>query len=329
MNTPEPVSGGQKTKVFIDGQAGTTGLDMRDRLTGSAHYTLLEIEPEERKSTARRRELIDAADVAILCLPDAAAIEAVDLASNTRILDASTAHRVSDGWAYGLPELSAQHRSAVASATRVSNPGCYPQGVILAIAPLLRAGWLSPAAALSVHALSGYSGGGNQLIDRIENLPAAERPSWSARPYALALQHKHLPEMQAYSGLNQAPLFAPTVGSYYKGMLVSTALPAGSLAAGKRAADVAALLTDTYADEPLISIVPLEEAAPDGFLDPTTCNDSNRLEFIVSGSTGNSQAGPQTLITARYDNLGKGAGGAALQNLNLMCGIAETEGLAV
>ena len=314
------------TKIFIDGQAGTTGLDMRERLLALPRFQLLEIEPENRKNEKRRQELIEDADIAVLCLPDAAALEAVELARscNTRILDASTAHRVSPNWAYGLPELSAANRAQIVEAKLVSNPGCYPQGVILALAPLIRAGWLDPNAALSVHALSGYSGGGTALIKRIENLPADERPGWSCRPYALTLEHKHLPEMRLYSGLTKAPLFAPSVGSYYKGMLVSTALPGNLLAdnfGGKNAADVSALLAEVYQDEPFISVRSLEEAAADGFLDPTACNDSNRIEFIVTGNK------DQVLITARYDNLGKGAGGAALQNLNLMSGCTETDGL--
>jgi len=315
------------TKIFIDGQAGTTGLDMRERLINLPQFELLEIEGAERKNNARRKELIDAADIAVLCLPDAAALEAVELArgTSTRILDASTAHRVSANWAYGLPELSAANRAQIAEARLVSNPGCYPQGVILAVAPLVNAGWLDSGAALSVHALSGYSGGGNALINRIEQLSPAERPSWSARPYALGLQHKHRPEMQLYSGLETAPLFAPSVGNYYKGMVVSTALPGNQLSDNfgkKNAEDVSALLASVYANEPFIKVLSLEEAAPDGFLDPTACIDTNRLEFIV---TGNSE---QILITARYDNLGKGAGGAALQNLNLMSGCTETDGLA-
>ena len=314
------------TKIFIDGQAGTTGLDMRERLIDLPRFELLEIEESERKSNARRKELIDAADIAVLCLPDAAAVEAVELArgSSTRLLDASTAHRVSPNWAYGLPELSAANRSQITEAKLVSNPGCFPQGVILAIAPLVNAGWLDANAALSVHALSGYSGGGTALINRFEQLSPAERPSWSARPYALGLQHKHMPEMQLYSGLKAAPLFAPSVGSYYKGMIVSTALPGNQLSDNfgkKTAEDVGALLAETYGEEPFIKVLSLEEAAPDGYLDPTACIDTNRLEFIVSGNS------DQVLITARYDNLGKGAGGAALQNLNLMSGCTETDGL--
>lgn len=318
-----PHSVSKPVKVFIDGQAGTTGLDMRDRLLGLPQYQLLEIDPDERKHAKVRREFIDAADVAILCLPDTAAREAVELAAgtNTRILDASTAHRVADEWAYGLPERSANARAQISQAQYVSNPGCYPQGVILALAPLISSGWLAADAPMAVHALSGYSGGGNALINRLEALSPEDVPSWACRPYALGLQHKHLPEMRLYSGLDNAPLFAPSVGGYYKGMLVSTTLPVGTLCRGKSPADVASLLRERYADEPLISVRDIDEAAPDGFLDPTACNNSNRIEFFVTGNN------DQTMLTARYDNLGKGAGGAALQNLNLMSGVPETTGL--
>ena len=317
---------GATTKIFIDGQAGTTGLDMRERLLALPRFELLEIEEHQRKDNKRRQELIEEADIAVLCLPDTAAIEAAELArsSNTRLLDASTAHRVSPNWAYGLPELSAASRAQITEARLVSNPGCYPQGVILALRPLVNAGWLSDESTPAVHALSGYSGGGTALIKRLESLPEDQRASWSGRPYALDLQHKHLPEMQLYSGLKQAPLFAPSVGNYYKGMLVSTALPGRQLADNfgtKGPEDVAALLNETYADEPFIKVLSADEAAPDGYLDPTACIDTNRIEFIVSGNT------DQVLITARYDNLGKGAGGAALQNLNLMSGCTETDGL--
>ena len=314
------------TKIFIDGQAGTTGLDMRERLVGLSRFELLEIDDEARKDLGARKALIEAADIAILCLPDDAAVESVALAKgcSTRILDASTAHRVSANWAYGLPELSPENRAQIAEARLVSNPGCYPQGVILALAPLVRAGWLSASASPAIHALSGYSGGGNALINRLQSLPAEEVPSWSARPYAMNLSHKHLPEMQLYSGLEQAPLFAPSVGNYYKGMLVSTTLTGGALSDnfGKKGPeDVSALLHETYSAEPFIKVLSLDEAAPDGFLDPTACIDTNRIEFIVTGSS------DQLMITARYDNLGKGAGGAALQNLNLMSGCTETDGL--
>lgn len=311
--------------MFIDGEAGTTGLHLREQLDRHPGFSVLSIEAEQRKNSARRAELLAAADIAVLCLPDPAAVEAVALCAGTqtRILDASTAHRVADGWCYGLPELGAEHRARLGSAQFVSNPGCYPQGYVLAVRPLLDANWLATSSALTVHAVSGYSGGGRQLIERIEGLPQAEQAGWRVRPYGLNLQHKHLPEMRVYSGLTETPLFAPSVGAYYKGMLVSTAFPSGTLQRGVSVADVIELLTEHYADEAFIRVLDLETAAPDGFLDATACNDTNRLELIVSGSDA------QMLITARYDNLGKGASGAALQNLNRMCGLDETTGLAL
>ena len=312
-------------RVFIDGQHGTTGLDMRRRLLNSSHFELLEISHSDRRDHTRREELLAAADIAVLCLPDDAARDAAELVRtrglNTRLLDASTAHRVDPNWVYGLPELGGDQRAAIAAAQRVSNPGCYPQGVILALRPLQAAGWLAADAPIAVHAISGYSGGGNTLIARIEGLSEAEQASWSARPYALGLEHKHLPEMARYSQLDNLPLFAPTVCGYYKGMLVSVTLPKGVLRTGTEAEDVAAFLQSHYADEPFIQFVDAHTAAPDGYLDPTGCNDTNRLELIVSG------AGGHIMITARLDNLGKGAAGAAHQNLNLMCGLAESNGL--
>lgn len=316
-----------KTSVFIDGQAGTTGLELRDRLSDIDQYQLLEIEPDQRKSPTRRAELLNAADVAVLCLPDDAAAEAVELIDNstTRVLDASTRHRIADGWVYGLPELGMNQRQTISQAQRVTNPGCYPQGIILTLAPLIRQGSLSPDAPIAIHAVSGYSGGGTKLIDKLEHLPESEVSSWRIRPYGLDLQHKHLPEMQRYSGLSKPPLFAPSVGAYYKGMLVSITFPTGLLDLATPGGSKAAIfdaLQATYAREPFINLLSAEEAAPDGFLDATTCNGSNRIDLIVGGSD------QQLMVTARLDNLGKGAAGAAVQNLNLMCGLDEQTGLA-
>jgi N-acetyl-gamma-glutamyl-phosphate reductase len=291
-------------------------------------YELLEIEHSRRKDESARAELLRSADIAVLCLPDAAAREAVALVlkdqgtTNTRILDASTAFRVDEDWCYGLPELCATQRQTIRGARLVSNPGCYPQGVILALNPLRQAEWLAADAPISVHAVSGYSGGGNKLIAKLENLPQCDQPGWRVRPYALDLQHKHLPEMRRYSNLTQPPLFAPSVGAYYQGMLVSCALPVGLLPKGTHPDEVLSLLDECYCNEQFVNVMALAEAAPDGYLDPTACNDTNRIELIVSGSNGH------ILITARYDNLGKGAAGAAVQNLNLMCGYDEATGLA-
>ena len=314
------------TSVFIDGQAGTTGLELKDRLSDIAAIDLLEIEPDLRKDPKRRSELLNQASVAVLCLPDAAASEAVALIDNpaTRVLDASSYHRVADNWVYGLPELGASQREAIRNARRVTNPGCYPQGVILTLAPLIQAGHLSADAPIAIHAVSGYSGGGTKLIDKLENLAAHEVAGWQVRPYSLDLQHKHLPEMQRYSGLAQEPLFAPSVGAYYKGMLVSITFPNGLLTKAKpnqRVAQLLDTLRAVYADEPFINILTADEAAPDGYLDATTCNGSNRIDLIVGGTDN------RLMVTARLDNLGKGAAGAAVQNINLMCGLNEQNGL--
>lgn len=315
-------------RVFIDGQAGTTGLEIHARLAQRPDIELLEVDPARRKDPVARAELLNAADLVILCLPDDAAREAVALIDNpaVRILDASTAHRVDPDWSYGLAELLPGQREAIRNARKVANPGCYPTGFLLALRPLLDAGLIEPAAEVCMHALSGYSGGGRALVDRyraleLEGVGAMLAP----RPYALSLQHKHLPEMRHYSGLLAPPLFTPMVGHYYKGMLVQIPLPPGLLTRQIDAAAVSTLLAERYADEACVQVIrPQGDAALDGgFLDPECCNDTNRVELMVFG------AAEQLLLVARLDNLGKGAGGAAIQNMNLMLGTDELAGIAV
>ena len=307
-------------RVFIDGQAGTTGLELATRLHGHPAVELLAIDDHARKDPARRRELYDAADVAVLCLPDDAAREAAASAPNTRLLDASTAHRVADGWTYGLPELSPEQRTAIAAAKRVANPGCYPTGFVLSIRPLIDAGLLAPELPLRVHAVSGYSGGGKSLIAKYE---ANDAPSLRTRPYALDLMHKHLPEMRAYAKTKPMPLFSPFVGHYHAGMVVQIGLFTSELSGGATAEDVHETLAARYEGEPFVHV---EEFAPtraldDGFLSPTSRNGGNHLDILVFGHR------EQVSIVSRYDNLGKGASGAAVQNLNLMLGLPETLGL--
>ncbi|MDH3644391.1 MAG: N-acetyl-gamma-glutamyl-phosphate reductase, partial [Gammaproteobacteria bacterium] len=263
-------------------------------------------------------------DVAILCLPDPAAIEAVALANGQcRIIDASTAHRVDDDWCYGLPELSEAQRRRISDAPLVSNPGCYPQGFILMVRPLIDAGLLTPAQPLSVHAISGYSGGGRALIETRQAFGASEVEARNTEPYALGLEHKHVPEMHKFSGCDNSPLFTPAVGHYYQGMLVQVPLFASQLENGAGIAELYNVLATRYADEPFVCV--LEPGAQTelegGFLKPTACNGTNRIDIMLFGHA------EQILLVARYDNLGKGAAGAAVQNLNLMFGLEETTGL--
>ena len=304
------------TTIFIDGQAGTTGLEIVARLRERPEFSLLELDDRQRKSSDARREALAAADVAILCLPDDAAREAVALApEQTRLLDASSAHRTAPGWVYGVPELGPGQRDAIRAATRVANPGCYAQAYVLLVRPLVDAGLLKTDAVPGCQGLSGYSGGGRALIERFEAMDADTRARWTARPYALGLVHKHLPEMQAHSGVRDLPLFTPVVGAYYRGMLVTVPLRAEqlNLSGASTPEAVQAVLQERYAGEP----------CDDGFLDATACNLTNRVDLMVFGHE------RQTLLVARLDNLGKGAAGAAVQNLNLMTGADELEGLTL
>ena len=312
-------------KVYIDGQAGTTGLEIANRLSDRGDIAVLQIEQAVRKSPARRARMFREADIAILCLPDEAAREAVALADgHCRLLDASSAHRTAKGWVYGLPELCANQASAIASAERVSNPGCYPQGFILCVHPLVRAGLLRSSAKLSMHGLSGYTGGGRRMIEAYQSAAPAQLEDWGARPYALQLRHKHVPEMHFYSGLEEPPIFCPTVGNFRKGMITQTPLFAEQLADGVGVEELWDCLRQAYQDAPFIDLAPYGDCTrlDRGYLSPCAHNGSNRLEILLFG-----QAGRYSL-TARYDNLGKGAAGAAVQNLNLMLGCGQVEGLA-
>ena len=278
---------------------------------------------DERKSPSARTRLLQQADVAILCLPDDAAVESVALANGeTRILDASTAHRTNPEWVYGLAELSPTARAEIANAQFVSNPGCYPQGFILLTRPLIQAGLLSTSTPLRCHALSGYSGGGRQMIEKFHDLTPVQADILGVQSYAHGQQHKHLPEMLTYSGTAIAPIFTPSVANYYKGMLVEVPLFASELN-NASPEQVHGILQQRYADEPFINVAALgaEELMDGGFLNPTGCNDSNRMDLIVMGDA------QRIILCARYDNLGKGAAGAAVQNLNIMLGIKESLGL--
>ncbi len=304
-------------KVFIDGAAGTTGLEIAERLAGRSEFALLTLDDAQRKDTAARREALNEADVAILCLPDDAAREAVDMldpASGTRVIDASSAHRTADGWCYGFPELVGSDR--VADARRVSNPGCYPTGFLALVAPLVREGLLPADWPYTVNAVSGYSGGGKALIERFE---AGGAPAFRAYGYDLA--HKHLPEMQAHAGLQHPVLFAPAVVPAYRGMVVEVPLHLGAMEKNPHADELRTALHDFYAASPVVTV--RGKSATAELLLETDAQPTDALELFVFGNEG----GWNARLVARLDNLGKGASGAAVQNLNLLCGLPETAGL--
>ncbi|MCP4751394.1 MAG: N-acetyl-gamma-glutamyl-phosphate reductase [Proteobacteria bacterium] len=311
--------------VFIDGQAGTTGLKIVDRLAARDDIELLEIPKEKYKDRETKSELLNEADVVVLCLPDQAARESVDLIRNpaTKVIDASTAHRTGEGWVYGLPELKPGQRDAIAGSRRVSVPGCYPTGFLLALHPLIVQDVVSVEYPVAVHGLSGYSGGGKALIERYENADSADLEAIACRPYALDLKQKHVPEMRHYLGLRDDPLFTPHVGNFLKGLLVSVPLAARWFRRPAVPDDLRERLRSYYEAESFVRVMPLDSSTylEDGFLSPTACNDSNRVELFVLGND------RQILLVARLDNLGKGSSGAAVQCLNLMLGIEEGTGL--
>lgn len=311
-------------KVFIDGQAGTTGLQIAERLALREDLEVLEIDPDARKDDAARQALMAQADVTILCLPDAAVPPACELAGDSaRLLDASSVHRTHADWVYGLPEFGAEQRNAIRSASRVSNPGCYPQGYLLSVRPLIQAGLLPAEVPLSMHAISGYSGGGRAMVEQYQAFTEFERELLNTRTYGLGLDHKHLPEMFKYSGSSRAPVFVPSVATYYQGMLTHIPLHRDQLPDLQDAQQIVDAYTASYAGEPFVDVLPLQapDAPSEGFLDATTNNGTNRIELMVFANE------QRVLLVARYDNLGKGAAGVAVQNLNLMLGCEETLGL--
>lgn len=308
-------------KVFIDGAAGTTGLEIADRLAGRSDITLLTIADDRRKDPAARAEALNAADAVILCLPDDAAREAVSLIDNgtTRIIDASTAHRTAADWAYGFAELEAEARAKIAASTRISNPGCYPTGFLALVRPLVRAGLLPADTPMSVNALSGYSGGGKSMIAMFEDPSDAAATDTAARAYALSLGHKHVPEMQGHAGLSHPPIFTPTVVRTYRGMLVEIPLHLHLLPGAVTGDRIRDTLGDAYAGS---RIVRVSHDNP-SFLTIEQAAGTDRLELYVYSDEKRGQA----RLIAALDNLGKGAGGAAVQNLNIALGLDEAEGL--
>ncbi|WP_407174494.1 N-acetyl-gamma-glutamyl-phosphate reductase [Bradyrhizobium sp. STM 3562] len=312
-------------KVFIDGEAGTTGLQIRQRLLGRTDVELISIDSAGRKDPQARKEMLNGADVAILCLPDDAAREAMSLIENkaVRVIDASTAHRTLDGWAYGFPEMAKGQREAIAKARFVANPGCYPTGFIALVRPLVDAGLLPRSWPVTVNAVSGYTGGGRKMIEEFEDEASPAFTHVPYRVYALSLAHKHVPEMRSHGGLDHAPLFAPAVGRYAQGMIVEVPLPLYALPAKPALADLHATLAKAYAGEHFVEVATLDEAASVTTLAPEGLNGTNKLKLYVFGSNKLGQA----RLVAVLDNLGKGASGAAVQNLNLMLGLPEAAGL--
>lgn len=309
-----------KPKIYIDGQAGTTGLQIYDRIGAREDLELLRIDPEKRHDNAERAKLINGADIVFLCLPDDGAREAVSLIENpnVRIIDASTAHRTAEGWTYGYPELSKEQRKAIAESKRVANPGCHATGFLSSAAPLVRMGILPKDYPVTCYSLTGYSGGGKKMIASYEaEDPAAQLASPGI--YGLTLKHKHLPEMQKISGLDYPPVFVPVVDDYYKGMATTILLQNRLLPGHPSAEAICQALQEYYKDEHFVSVRPFD-AAP-GTIYANTKAGSNHLELIVCGHE------EQTSVTALFDNLGKGASGAAVQNMNIMLGLDEGIGL--
>ena len=308
-----------KPKIYIDGKDGTTGLQIYDRLAGRKDLELLLIDEDKRKDTAERQKLMNAADIVFLCLPDAAAIEAVELVTNpeTCIIDASTAHRTAPGWDYGFPELSAEHRAHIAASKRIANPGCHASGFISAVYPLVAHGIVPPDYPMTCFSLTGYSGGGKKMIAQYETDKTEEL--YAPRIYGLNLNHKHLPEMQKICGLHKAPVFLPVVDDYYKGMATTIQLRNDLLAPGTTAQRVWETLRDHYADAQMVTVAPFGGTTP--MIAGNAMAGKDTLQLIVYGNE------EQTAVTALFDNLGKGASGAAVQNMNIRLGLEESTGL--
>jgi N-acetyl-gamma-glutamyl-phosphate reductase len=312
-----------KRVVFVDGQEGTTGLRIHEVLAQRDDIELLKIDPAKRKDPLERARQLNAADVAFLCLPDAAAREAAALVTNpqTCVIDASTAHRTVGGWVFGLPELAPDQRAKLRASKRIANPGCHATAFILLLRPLVDAGLVAPSTALSATSITGYSGGGKKMIEQYE--AGGDDRLASPRPYGLTLAHKHIPEMMVHTGLAKKPVFLPIVGAFYKGLAVSVPLHLSQLSDGVTPQQLQQAYEDRYAGEPFVRVMPLSDPATieDGFFDVQACNDTNRADVVVFANE------QQAVLMCRLDNLGKGASGAAVQSMNVHLGVDEGLGL--
>ncbi|HEX3078760.1 MAG TPA: N-acetyl-gamma-glutamyl-phosphate reductase [Lachnospiraceae bacterium] len=310
-------------KVFVDGQSGTTGLRINDYLCNRSDIELLKIDQHEHKNPEVKRTLINASDIVFLCLPDSAARDSVSLLQNdyTRVIDASTAHRTNQNWVYGLPELNKDQRNRIKEASKVSVPGCHATGFVTSLYPLIQNGIVPTNYPITCSSLTGYSGGGKERIHNFENNEFSNINS--PKHYALNLNHKHIPEMTAITGLLHQPIFTPIISNYYKGLVTTIPLHTRMLNRNVCARDVHSLLSEYYADEILVKVMPFEEDSnlECGFLNTEGCINTDRLEIFVYGNE------KQILVMARLDNLGKGASGAAIQNMNIMLGVDELTGL--
>jgi N-acetyl-gamma-glutamyl-phosphate reductase len=313
-----------KTTVFVDGQHGTTGLKIHERLSGRKDIEVIEIPESKRKYPETKRKLLNEADIVFLCLPDDAARESVSLIENNSVcvIDGSTAHRVTEGWVYGLPELKKEQRTLIKKSKRIAVPGCHATGFVLMLYPLVAQGIVGPDYPVSCHAVAGYSGGGKAMIADYANENAPDYIK-NPRPYSLTLNHKHVPEMTKIVGLARPPIFAPTVVNVYNGEIISIPLVPYYLKKQLSAADIREVLAEYYDGEPFVKVMPYppDDYLKNGFMTFTDCNGTNNLEIFVSGGK------DRILLSARYDNLGKGASGAAVQNMNIILGVEETTGL--
>lgn len=320
-----------KPKIFIDGESGTTGLQLYSRLSQRDDIEVVSIDPSKRKDTTERANIINAVDVVILCLPDDAAREAVSLVSNpqVKVLDASTAYRTAAGWVYGFPELNPEQREKIAQAQFVSNPGCYPTGFLACMRPLIAKGVIPHTFPITINAVSGYSGGGKNLIQKYDTFHDEQKGATSLYPYGiygLKFGHKHVKEMHQHSGLASPPLFVPAVGDFAQGMLVQIPLPLWTLESPPSGEEIYQAIAQYYANEQFVQVAPFQDATllrDSTFLDAMAMNDTNIVQLFVFANDATKEA----LLVARLDNLGKGASGAAVQNLNIMLGVPENLGL--